>query len=428
MEAIKIGKRNYAFGLRWVDADPERKPAAQIKAATSGAKARYCVTEGDDGRSVIGYIEAAGAPKGTLYSYAQALASNANNGIYAAELPTSSGSQLWYVVVSDHMVVAETDVVMPMAMGFQTLETLRDAFALPVFYAGNPMVAPEFLQGDLHPFPLEEAVEGAKASPLKPSGGSTQMGGIVVLGLVLAGVGATAWYLFKPAKQSAVTGDDPVAMAIAARAQYLTTMRGLLEQQAADTGWVSSAYSLASDRFPPAVAGWRQEGVTCTPQACSATYTVAADAAYAVAPMQARFGAANVALMDDKRSLKINMPLAVEKMRWTDDQILAPLPWSRPATDVAGRLPMYFSRLDVENGVTTNISEGNTPPADTLPLIEEKIAVKQTAALEPVRLGALANFFGNDGFVASTLAVSGGVGATPSAYRIEFVRYGGQAR
>lgn len=420
METLALGGRRYVLGLRWVDGDPAIKAAAQVKEAANGGRVLFGTAEAEDGRHAVGFIPVVGAPKGKLYSYAGALAKAGHSGVFAALLDSGKDDpRLWYTVVADGLVVPETDAVASLDAGLTAIEALREAFGLPLFYTGRePLPLRDFTT-----FDPEGAVEGAgRLKPLQAAGG-TQIGGIVVLGLVLAGVGAGAWYMLRepPAPQ----GDDAAAIAWAERTAYLGGMHSVLDQLPADTGWVINAYAAARQVFVPALAGWRLEGFTCTPDACVATYT-AGEAGHALVELVKHYGKARVGTMDDQRSATVNVPLTVTRMAWTDDQILAPLPtWRSYAADVAARVPLHFARLEVDGQIaSTDLSAANTMPADALPIMQDVIAVKQAAALESNRLAAIVNHFAQDGFAATALSVSGGMGATPSAYRIEFTRTG----
>lgn len=416
-----LGKKRFAFGLKWTEVH-EGTAVALVKEALGGdAKAAYAQITNDDERTVVGYADLASetaAQKGVLYSYAQALAQAGQPGIYVAAVDEA---QLWYAVVADGLVVPDTDQTMAIEMAYSAIESLRDALGLDVFVAAGTDLA---LHGARR-FDSEGIIEGVKLKPLKRIGGGNSLGGVLFLAAVIAGIAGGGWYVMN--KDKAGGADDPQVQAAALRASYVGGAQSMLASRPTDANWVIAAFRGALTQFPAVISGWRLDGITCQPGNCVGRYSATQGSARALATVSAAFPAGTVTLLEDQNSLTISLPApAGEPAAWSEDQVLAPLPWPRRAIDTAGGIPIRFLGVELDGGVVTeNLGQQMGPPMEAQPLIKERIAVKEAAALDDLQLRGVANYFARDGFVASTLAFSAGTGATPPAWRAEFDRVGG---
>lgn len=417
-----IGKRQFAFGLQWTELH-DRVPAELAREALgTEIKGVYTTVKNKDDLTVVGYAETPeGGPstKGALYSYAAALTAIGKDGIYVAPVNVD---RLWYVVIADGLVVPGTDQVLEVQSALTAVASMRSSFDLPVYVADDA----ELAIADAQRFNTEQAIAKAKVKPLRRLAQSSQWLGIVLLILVLVGIGFGAWYLFSDTPQE-VVGPSAQEQAAELRAAYLVSVRGAVSTHPATGAWVTSAYRTAVKRLPPVIAGWRLEGVTCTPNGCSGTYVAVIGQPRAIAPVIKRFGKSAVAMLSDNNSMtvKITTP-PVKRTQWTDNQILTPLPWPRAASDVAGRLPLYFADIALDGRISVvNLNTKFQAPLDANPLARETIAIKQASALEITQLNSVAAYFAQAGFVATALAASGGTGETPSAWRLEFQRLGG---
>lgn len=412
MEVVTYGKRKYVLGLRWVEADSTRKPAAQVKAATDGAKSVYVVQEGKDGRAVVGYGSAAKLGAGALYSYAVTLASTGKDGIYA--MPAGRG-MLWYVVVSEGAVVPETDVLLAFEDGLSAIENMRSAFGLPVYYGGKePMPECE----EFRPEVIAAAAMRQKA--LVQVGGAQVGGALVLAGVVLGVIGGGWWLLHKrgpsPEEQAA-------EQAAQVRAAYLAAMHAIVDATPQDSGWVQDALAQAQAHFPVAIAGWSRDGFACDVSACVATYSGGDIQQFA--PVAAAFGPRARLGADPTRQMTITLPLQTKLRPWTDEQILAPAKWSRSLYDVAGVLPLHFDAKLASNPVSTDISTSLAPPPEAQPVFEDVLVLKRDGPVVAADLAGVVNAVAKDGFHAHTLSVAE-AGMGERAYRVEFWRFGAQ--
>lgn len=417
MEVRTLGKQRYAFGLTWKEV--AAGITAQDALKTLGAPALYSAIESADGRQVVGWCDPAPAGRGVLYSYAEALARSGASGIYAVEFRATTGPRLWYVAVVDGMVVAETDVVTDdFDAAAQMLGAMRSALSLPLRYAGD---TPLDVYG-CETFDVDAAIASVRVKPMRRLRANAALRTVGLL-LVAGAIGAGAWFVLAPPKPKAAS---PAEVAQQARAAYLAAMRSQLEQVPASTEWVINAFALSRNTFPDFLGGWKLDGVMCRPDGCTATYSTREISPHATAPMLARFQ--HVRALGDGMSLEVTLPMTVQRQVWGDNQILAPMPWPRPAADIAGLLMLQFDGLKVDGSKieTTDLAAASGMPGDARPLIQEKLAIKQAVALDAQRLAALCWHFGTAGFVPVTLAMSSGAGATPAAFRIEWVRLGGQ--
>ena len=412
MEVVTYGKRKYVLGLRWVEADTTRKPAAQVKAALDGAKAVYAVQEGKDGRAVVGYGAATKVGSGALYSFAVTLAQSGKDGIYA--MPVGRG-MLWYVVVSDGAVVPETDVLLAFEDGLSAIENMRSAFGLPVFYGGKePMPECEEFR------PEVIAAAAMRQKPLVQAGGA-QIGGALVLAGVVLGVIGGGWWLLH--KRGPSPEEQAAQKAAQVRAAYLSAMHAIVDATPQDSGWVQDALTQAQAHFPVAIAGWSRDGFACNVSACVATYSGGEIRQFA--PVAAAFGALARLGTDPTKQMTITLPLKTKTQPWTDAQILAPGKWPRSLYDVAGLLPLHFDAKLAANPTSTDVSTSQSPPPEAQPLFEDVLVLKRDGPVVDADLAGMVNAVAKDGFHAHTLSVAE-AGSGDRAYRVEFWRLGAQ--
>lgn len=111
----------------------------------------------------------------------------------------------------------------------------------------------------------------------------------------------------------------------------------------------------------------------------------------------------------------VSVVLPVANATWTDANTQAPPRWDRPLVDVAGRIPLHFAVVVDGEPVSAPVPAA---PVDGMPqVMRDSIAVRSDH-IDSTVLGAIAHHFGQDGFVASSLSVSG------ATWRVEFVRHG----
>lgn len=417
-----LGKRRFAFNLKWKEVAEGSAAELVREGLDASGRGIYSQVTSEDGRQVVGYADYASTPeaaKGSIYSYAAALAASGQPGIYVAPVDSE---HVWYTVILDGAVVADTDQSLPFDSAIAAVESLRDGFALPVYVAHEATLPIE----GANTFDAELIVEGVKVKAMKRIGGGNSLAGALVLAAVVGGIAFGGYWMFiKPDKNA---GKSPEEIAAEIRANYLSAMRAELQAKPTDAGWVVAAHEQALRAFPVAQSGWLLDGVSCTPGRCVANYSVGANEPRAVQPMFDQFPAGAVSVLPDQRSLAITLPIApVAPVAWSDEQILSPTAWPRRAEDTAGTLRLYLLEAVVDGApATTSLTGKHTPPPEARPVMEDKIAVKEADVLEPARLRGLATHFYRDGFVATSIAFSNGIGRTPAAWRIEFTRTGGQ--
>lgn len=417
MRIETLGKRKFAFGLTWVPADDGR-PVDIVRETSTLTKAVYASVTNDESKTVVGYAPDEPTAKGKVYSYAAALASLGQDGVYVGPVD----DKLWYVAISKGLVVPATDQILEMDAALSAIENIRSM--------GLPVIVMEGAPLPLHAervFDPERAVASIKAGQLRRMGADKAdliKGGIVVAGLVGLGVFGYTTFIKKPDNSAEL--DAQTAAQI--RATYITTMQTAAAAIPADPAWVVRAYESSSQMLPAMLAGWRLEGATCTPASCVANYSLAQGTGYAVSPFYERFGGA-VQVLGDQRSLSVTLPLhQVAMINWPEATVFAPPAPIGRALDAAGRVALRFSNVTQDGPVKTLMVSGNVQPPPLAPaVVTDTIAVRQGEALDGIRLRGITSYFSDFGFAATTLAYSNGDGAAPRAWRIEFTRiHGGE--
>lgn len=402
MEILAQGKRKYVLGLQWDEA--ESKPAMQAKRAIAGGRGIYDVQRVKGGKGVVGILKSAAAPKGKLYSAAHAIAAQGVDGVFG--IP--HGGRAWYVAITGGRIMPGTDVCLEFDEAVTAMASLRDALGLPLCWAGS------------EPLPLHDcgtfdvsALDSAKIKPVQRVGDSQLVGGIL-LTCVLGGVAYGGWHIKQERDAAEQAAMLPADQQEQLRESYLATMRQLMAAVPGNTGWVVDAFERAKAAYPVSVGGWMLDGFACQPGRCVGTYT--GQVARLVAPAVDAFGAGNIALTEGGKKMIVTVVLPVESAVWTDANTQTPPRWERPLVDVAGRLPLHFAA--VVDGEPVSAPVPAAPVGGMQQVMRDSIAVRSDH-IDSTVLGALAHHFGQDGFVASNLSVSG------AAWRVEFVRHGG---
>lgn len=419
MRIGSLGKKRYAFGLNWVEAQ-DAKPHELVRDALEGGAGVYAVVTNSEKQSVVGYAPLVEAFKGRVISYAAALAALGQDGVYIAPVE----DEVWYVAISDGLVVPGTDQTLPAPEAMTAIGNMKALFGLPLIVVDGvelPFAADRT-------FDAERAVANIKSGVLRRiGGGNANLGKVIFLVVAASALAFGGWYKFL--RKADVMHDDGAAMAAQVKGAYLTEMRRHVQALPIDPSWASRAHALSMASFPSVIAGWRQEGVMCQPTQCVATYALMGTAPFAVSPLHDRFGADAVALLGDRRSLTVTMGLPPTEMaEWPDDVLLAPPGAAVPVLDAAGLVPLHFDGAIIDGAIATvNVSASITAPPGASVLYSDKLAVRQGAALDGVRLRLLSAYFANAGFAPTSIAFSGGVGATPAGWRIELFRlHGGE--
>lgn len=431
MRIIKIGKRQFAFDLNWNDSFGDDAQEAVLGANGETSPSLYTVVEGHDGEEVLGYA-LAGDTKGPVYSYAQALAKAKRDvdGIYAA--PVGAG-QTWFVAIIKGVVVAASDRTTDAYEAEDEVRDMLRSMNVPVFAADGCMSSLQDVLAsrgrEIIPFDLEKIVSRTKLKPLKQTvkAGNSAISAAVLV-VVIAGIVYGGWAMFFKKPDSAV---DPVVLAAEARSAYVAAASMELANLPADAGWAGEAYRMAALSFPSFVSGWALDGVTCEPTNCTAVYALDKTAAgYSIAAVYALFDRQDVAVLPDKKSLNVRLPLSVRQaVPYTEEEIFNPAPAATDVVDVLGALTMKFAEVEVDGELKSeNLNQGLSAPADAPMLHRETIATKYAAAIDLVMLRNLSAFMAETGFVARTISFSTGSGAVPPSWRIEWIRVHGGDR
>ena len=413
MRVATLGKRAYAFELKWVDVtdvEPREFVRDELGEGVSGV---YHVTKGEV-TSVIGF--AAGSVKGRVRAYAAALASAGTDGIYAAQ----TDDKVWYVVIAEGKVVQATDRSVAADAALEILSSLAQTFPELALYADQSLV--DDLPGALLFDPVQ-AVRKSKVTPLRAVGSSTELLGVVALLVVVCGIAYGGWYLFirKPEVKL-----DAAAQAALARDNYVTQVQAQLAEMPTDGAWLEVALESAVAHYPPYLAGWGLDTVTCSPSACTGSYVLPADAtSFAVSPFIDLYGPVAVRVAEDQRSVNVALELGQSTGALTAEQILSPAKAPMRYLDVAGRMRLLFPDIKVESPVLTDLKASNGGPADVAPLLQEQTATGGDAYLDAYTLREQIDVMEAGGFGASSFNFAFGAGITPAAWRIDWVRVSG---
>lgn len=416
MRIVQLGKRKYAFGLAWNDSFGDDAKEAVRDAMGEERNAYYTILRGPDHEEVLGFGSA--QVKGSVYSYAAALASVGQDGLYVAQ---AGVDRVWYLLVTNGVVAAGTDRDLSEDHALDAIESLRAVYPnLPVRTHGVDLPG-------ANEFSLEAIVAKAKVRPMRRLATENPIVGALVLTAVLGAVGFGGWYLF--------VREEPIVIDKAAelerkRQAYITSVQMAAGSIPRDAAWVVNAFDLARQAYPEGIAGWVLEGVSCTPQACKGTYAIARDAqGYALTPVWDAFGRDRVSLMGDKKSLEVALKLpTMEPLSYTEQDVMQPPMATGRIIDTIGVLGMKFGDVRIDGDFKTEqLNQINQAPPGTAPLIRDSFALRHDAALDDVRVKGLAAYLSEAQFVATTLNYSTGAGSIPTAWRIEWVRlHGGE--
>lgn len=426
MREGRIGKRTYAFELEWLDLGG--RPASEVirEHLDGGQQAQYVVlTRPVAGAKkkkqvpgVAGYFE--GERKGKIFSYAAALAATFKDGIFVA--PTEAG-RLWYLVVNDGQVVPETDRSLERDDALRMIDVLRVTYDQLTVYAVDGTGVP-----DAREFDPERAISKAKVEALRPVVAS-QAKGIFAIIAVLGITGALYWATSKPA------APDAAAQFESQRVAFVQSAKEAMAALPDDPNWVVFAVARAKTAFPDEVAGWRSEGVKCTPTNCTGTYVLPqSGSGFGYTPLEERFGVGMVKLLPDGRSLEAMIPLQLPVRDVPEEAIMAPASNVVPMLDLMGAVPLRFYGVGVDSKTdVAALNEQLGAPAGLPVLTRETFATLKTSdetgggRLDLLSLKGQAQLMASGGFVAATVAYSDGAGTIPVLWKVEWTRIRGGA-
>lgn len=414
MKIAVLGKRRYAFGLSWCQHDGQGLSEFVRDKLGEGTAGVYCHMAGAAGDKDGG--SAAYGPhngKGRVYSYAQALASCAEDGIYVAPM---EGGQIWYLALAEGRVLPGSDRCLDAADAPDTVLALASTLGLRVYVAdGVEDIVPSAARFD----PVG-AVKQSKAKALKRvAATSSQLAGALFLAAVVGCVGVAGWYLFHEETHEV----DPAVAAALVRSTYLKAVKTELQTYPANNRWLARAYGRAQVVFPEFATGWGLDGITCTPSQCRAVYSLPTDGAFAISPIYDLFGKSTVTLLEDNKSLMVIDQLEPDYESFSEQSILNLQPAPMHGLDVVGRLGLYFSGLQVEKGLQTSpLISGIARPPGAPEISRQQIVVGALNFLEPATLKGLTEYMEPGQFRASSLSYSTGSSSVATAWKIEWQR------
>ena len=420
MRLAQIGKRQFAFELQWNDTFVDPKESVR-DALGEDVAALFTTHKGSDGTEHLAFAQVpVDAPKGSIYSYAVALAKAGRDGIFVAEVDED---RLWYVVIQHGQVMAGTDRSGPEHLVVDSVETMRNHFRLSVFSSTDRVA-------DAIQFDPIAAVAKVRIKPMKLMGGKeSSLVGALVLVAVVGAIGFGVWHLFLKKTEIAV---DPAQQAAEQRALYVASVQSALGVIPTEAGWASTAYRRAQQSFPPVIAGWLLDGVSCVPTACTGAYSLpAGSAGYTISPVQAHFGSGAVSMLPDHRSFNATVSLDQGESLAVDDAfVYGPAETAIPLIDAVGQLGMNFAQVTLDGDVRIErLNTDLTGPADAPLLVRESLATRHDNALDLVMLRTLTAYLSRAEFVPTSLSYSSGIGAVPAAWRMEWTRmHGGEAQ
>lgn len=425
MEVIRAGKRAFALGLTWREGEPGTAPAPQARALAkaAGHPLLWTSVEAEDGRVVLGTLDAASKPPARIRSAAEALAAAGRSGLFvyvgAYDSPGSgrrsavAKPMAWYVAIVDGAVVPDTDTFVPVEEAPHLVGALHEALSVPVYLDG------ELAGIEATEFNLRALLGNSKVKPMRKAGGDAA--GVIVLSLVIAGLAVGGWWMVKGSKQKSAAQAQAEAEA-QQRQTYIDTLRPLVEQPA-DAGWALDALRAALAAFPAYESGWALDGVKCVPASCTAVYSTQADRLRSAVPFEARFG--RIKLSDDGLGMEVSIPLSVPMASWPDDALLSPPPLTGRASDVLGQAATITSaKIEAPKREDKSAAAGGLPPGATVGVTEESFTATSAAAPVEPEIAGLVALFGRAGFVPASLSFSRGTGKIAASWSATFSRFG----
>lgn len=413
MKIGKIDKRDYAFGLTWVDSSYSIADAIESK--SSGQAWYVAFVDKAEGAYTVGFTEE--PIKGKLASYAATLAAVAEDGIYVAEVESGD---YWYVNVHRRRVVAGTDVTVPASEIVDVVTALRDSLGVQLFVSGEAVVD---VPGSREWDPVR-AVRAARPAWLKKHGGNSAsqvVAALLILGLGLGGL----YFAVETLSPEPVVQQGPTPEEI--RAMYLANVRSSLGQVPGQISWVSRAINVSRETFPPFKGGWALNKISCSAAGCSASYQRERTSPWSSPELLLGMGVAgNVA--DDLSNASLSAMVESVQLDPTDEEILNYPRVGRDLRDMLGVFGVRFPGIAIMGApsrIRLDTQQPEVPP-DARPLWIERVSFSSGGVPEPYLVRKINAFFAAEGFRAANLSMSRGYGTDPSGWSIEFVRLTGE--
>lgn len=410
MRVEKFGRTRYALGLTWIPIERDQTPGEALEWVEADDQPIHFVVTKNEDQASIGYAVGK-LPK--VASYAAELASVAPSGIYVASLPDG---HWWYCVISDGVVVPNTDRILSHAEVLESVEQMRMNFGLELYSFGE-------LQRGLpaQAFLPDEAVAKAarkwlKRQGLKPAEVLAPIFALGVLGLAVWG-GYTMFL-----KKDASSEPSPEEI----RAQYLTTLRGALPQLPAQVTWPTQALRAARDAFPVYADGWALDIVECSVGSCVATYTPVKGGMWRSVRRFEELGLKPELADPSGKALRVAVAAEGALLAPTDDELLDFPTLGAPLPELVGVFPLRFAGVQVQDPQQTAITADGVPaPPEAKPLKLERVVLASNAVLDQMRLRAVTAFWADHAFRVARIRASFGYGESPSGWKIEMVRVRG---
>lgn len=416
MRIEKLGKRAYAFGLSWVDNPDSVEDALRTALETETPDARYVAMRADSGRWHVGYTREEIKAKGKVASYAATLAHAAKDGIYVAPV---EGGGWWYTVVSNGVVLAQTDQIIDEESVVDTVNGMRDTFETLAVYCYADALS---LFDEAQEFDPVAIVEKAKPFWLKrtkaPASALKTMMALVMMLAVPVGLYITYEKMFgKPPVKRGPTPEE-------IRARYLSTVRQSIGTLPSRVDWVNDAFMKAKETFPPYRGGWALDRVACmaTNGSCMASYSRQDDGVWT---SPAELGASGSI---DGRSASLAIAVPVQRVDPTDEEVFRWPVYGEPLAELVGVFPLRFAGIGYDRppSIVRLDERLKERPPQAQPLFKEEVVLRTQTLVEPYVVSRVVAFWSAQGFRATSLQYATGAGVQNSGWRIELVRIGGQ--
>lgn len=423
MLVLPGGKIAWVLGLDWTDAQGADVVEQLRDLIGDEAKAYFLVSGKKATGRRLGYSTLTGEPrlpkKAKGYSLADALASVGKDGVYFVE----EGHQGWYAVISDGALVRDGgEAVMSLDDALAAAKQMAQLLSLPIFSSSSLIST----QG---PLDLNEIATLAFKAKRKPAivrelgKRENKAFGVIVLLAVVGAIGFGGWHFLFKKDDKKLT---PAQIAEQQKQIYVQSVRSAMPTLYEDRAWVIEALSEAQDAFPAVYEGWVLDGLQCQADGCTATYSVSKDHTfYSLSAMQDRFGATNLILQSDMRSLVLTSSRLATSISHTDDEILNPEVHGLSIVDVHGMAGVKLPQAELDSAIAREqLGNGQIPPLASA-VMHERVTTMGKSQLQLANLAAVNDFMSGAGFYAQTLTYSPGTGNVTPGWRVDWSRING---
>lgn len=427
MRLSVIGGVNYAFEMEWKGiGNGQTADDVAKEYAAEGGKWLYCTYEPADGQSFIGIgelEEGAKLPKMPVRSFAMAMAKAGDSGIYAAIVPENDEDEpplLWYVVIENGLILANTDKSVPLIEGVESINNLMMVSNFQLYTLGDI----DGLDGEY--FDPETMVAGIETPKLKVCKSGLEprtliLGAAITAVLGLCGFVAYDYYQEKSAASQA--GDDIELQ----KAAYIGQVQSVGSAMPVDSFWLRDELVDVYQTFPPSFAGWNLDGVDCLPQGCTATFSPSQDG-FSMRAMQERYGKDRLNWDGQAHVLKVTKRPKKQwvMQQWSEIDILTPTAVPVSTLDILGSLPtMYAGVAGKETNLELTTQFAGSGFAGRL--FQETMETSGAFYFDPLLAAGMVNDFAKKGFVATKFSVTRASSSQSEKWMVEWMRLNGDS-